>query len=213
MNYLLLFTASQSSNSMNSIATSFGISQATSILLTQPLTLFLTLFGSWIFSKIRNNNIKTQIGYFVDPLFMKNSSSLSGNWAYWLFLYGGSISSIGMGPKERSLGYSSTKIALEWINENYTIDISERDAAITTLYVYLRGIEKPLHGRAAAAAAAAQQLKAILEEAPHSTIVPIDKPNDEEANELNIILNEIVTHSKDGRSSIVPESARNGSTY
>jgi hypothetical protein len=215
MNYLLLFTASQSSSSMNSIAASFGISQATSILFTQPLTLFLTLFGSWALDKIksRRRTTKNQIGYFVDPLFMKNSSSLSGNWAYWLFLYGGSQSSLGFNSKEKSLGYSTLKVALEWVNGNNSVNISARDAAITTLYVYLRGIEKPLHGRAAAAAAAADQLKALLMEAPHSSIITVEKPNNEEVGEVNIILNEIVTHSKNGRSSIVPESARNGSTY
>ena len=209
MNYLLLFTASQSSSTMNNIASSFGISQATSILLTQPLTIFLTLLGSWLLSKCRKNSTN-HIGYFVDPSFHKNSTSLSGNWAYWIFLYGGSMSSLGFNSIGRPLGYSSTKVALEWVNGNHTLNISVRDSAITTLYVYLRGIENPLTERVAAGA---KELKTLLEVAPCSTIVPVEKPTDEEALELTTIVNEIETHSKDGRLSIVPKSARDGGTH
>jgi hypothetical protein len=207
MNYLLLFTASQSSSTMTSIASSFGISQATSILLTQPLTMFLTLFGSWLISKYQKKG-KNHIGYFADPSFQKNSSSLSGNWAYWLFLYGGSVSSIGLSNGQRPIGYSSTKVSLEWVNGNHSVGVSERDAALTTLYMYLRGVEKPVSARAAATAAAATALKAILEEAPHSALVPIETTTDEEAGEVASIVNEIAAHSKDGRLSIVPESTR-----
>jgi hypothetical protein len=213
MNYILLFTASQSTQTMNGIATSFGISTLTSILFTQPLTLFLTLLGSWGVSKCRRSSNKNHIGYFVDPSFQKNSSSLSGSWAYWLFLYGGSVASIGLNSATRPLGYSSTKVALEWLNGNHTLGLSERDTALATLYVYLRGLEKPLTGRAAAAAAAAAMVISLLEEAPHSSILPEEKMDDVETGELANIVELIEDNNKDARPGIISESTRNGGAH
>lgn len=200
MNYLLLFTASQSTATMNSIASSFGISQATSILITQPLTLLLTLVGTLLLSRLSRHHNVNHIGYFADPAFKKGSSSLSGSWAYWIFLYGGSMGSLGFGKDRRPLGYSSTQVALAMLSGEANIGITPRDAAISTLYVYLRGIQKPLTGRAAARAAAADEMRILLQEAPHTHIASVVQPTDEETGEVSRIVEEIASRSKDGRS-------------
>ncbi len=197
MNYLLLFTASESTGAMNSIATSFGISQASSILMTQPLTLFLTIFSAWIMYKCRRRRGTNHIGYFADPAVKKSSSSLSGSWAYWIFLYGGSASSLGLSSNNRPLGYSSTQVASAWINGVHEVSVSPRDAALTTLYVYLRGIQQPLTARAAAVAAAGAELKQLLCEAPQSVIVKSTVVDEEETADLVKITNEIATQNKD----------------
>jgi hypothetical protein len=197
LNYLLLFTASESTGAINSIATSFGISQASSILMTQPLTLFLTIFSSWIMYKCQNKRGTNHIGYFADPAVKKSSSSLSGSWAYWIFLYGGSASSLGLSSNNRPLGYSSTQVASAWINGIHEVIISQRDTALSTLYVYLRGIQQPLTARAAAVAAAGAELRQLLSEAPQSVIVKSTVVDEEETADLVKITNEIATQNKD----------------
>lgn len=205
MNYLLLFTASHSTNAMNAIASSFGISQGTSILITQPMTLFLTLFGTWAvmqWRRSRGTGHVNHIGYFADPFFKNGSTSLSGAWAYWIFLYGGSAGSIGIQGVRRSVGYSSTAVALAWLNGSTNVGTTPRDAAITALYIYLRGIQKPVFGRAAAAAAAAAEIRGLIAEAPHSSIRHEADPTDEESGEMAEIV-KIATITKDAGSRII----------
>jgi hypothetical protein len=202
MNYLLLFTASQSTAAAAAIASSFGISQATSILITQPLTLFLTLFGTWVLSRVRRHNSRTNhIGYFADPFFQNSSTSLSGSWAYWIFLYGGAAGSLGMKGERRPIGYSSTAVALAWLNGITEVGTTPRDAALTTLYVYLRGIQKPLVGRAAVAAAAAAEIRGLLE-STRSSLVPEAAPTDEETGDVVEIV-KIAADTKDAGSRII----------
>lgn len=199
MNYLLLFTAAHSTTAMNAIASSFGISQATSIMITQPLTLFLTLLGTWILGRWRRSRGAEQtnhIGYFADPFFKNGSTSLSGAWAYWIFLYGGSAGSIGVQGAHRPIGYSSTTVAMAWLNGEADVGTTPRDAAITTLYVYLRGIQKPVFGRVAAAAAAASQIHALIADAPQSSIRPDTAPTDEESGDVVEIV-KIAADTKD----------------
>lgn len=195
MNYLLLFTAVHSSATMSTIARSSGVSQATSIVLTQPLTLIFTLLGNWLVGRYmrRGNAISStnHIGFFADPFFKKNSSSLSGSWAYWIFLYGGSTASIGLSEENRSLGYSSTQVALAWLNGVKDVGTTPRDAALTTLYVYLRGIRTPLFGRAAAAAEAANEIRGLLSNSLDSKIAPTEKINEAEACEVVEMMKEI----------------------
>lgn len=203
MNYLLLFTASQSTDAMNSIASSFGISQATNIFFTQPLTLFLTLVGSYALSKCKKSNDVNHIGYFADPYFKRCSSVLSGAWAYWIFLYGGSVGSVGLDIERRGLGYSSPQAALAALRGVQSAGISDRDNAITRLYIYLRGIEKPLNARARAAKAAMQEIGAILAEAPQSNILPNETVIETDKIEIVEIVKEIAPHDKDAGSRII----------
>jgi hypothetical protein len=191
MNYILLFTASQSSEAMNSIAGSFAMSQATSIVLTQPLTLLLTLAGTLGVRRLCGSRYNRHIGYFADPDVRKSSTSLSGSWAYWIFLYGGSISSIGFNKDGRSLGYSSSNVAFAWLNGIHNAAVSERDTLITTLYVYLRGIEKPVLRREAARLQAAEEMRFILQDIPKSSLVVNTEPSLEETCEISGILNKI----------------------
>jgi hypothetical protein len=196
MNYILLFMASQSTETMGSIAGSFAISQATSILLTQPLTLFLTLAGTLGVRRLCGSRYNRHIGYFADPGVRKSSTSLSGSWAYWIFLYGGSVSSIGFNKDERSLGYSSSNVAFAWLNGIHNATVSERDTFVTTLYVYLRGIEKPVVGREAARLKAAEEVHCILQDIPKSSLVVNTEPTLEETSEISGILCKITPINK-----------------
>jgi hypothetical protein len=217
LNYILLFTASQSTSAMANISSSFVVSQATSILITQPLTLLLTLAGTWFVGKCRRRKRPDEganhIGYFADPFFTKHSTSLSGAWAYWIFLYGGSVASLGLSQEGKSLGYSSVHVATSWLAGQADVPVRPRDALLATLYVYLRGIEKPLVGRAAARAAAGANIRTLLSEAPHSKLVSPDVVNEEESIDIASITNEIALESKDARSGIISKSAVHGHAH
>jgi hypothetical protein len=195
LNYVLLFTAVESTSALTRISSSFVISQATSILVTQPLTLLLTLAGTWLLGRCRRERgtggPPNHIGYFADPFFTKHSTSLSGSWAYWIFLYGGSVASLGLSQESRSLGYSSIHVATSWLTGQATIPVVPRDALLATLYVYLRGIEKPLVGRALAQATAGAHMRELLAEAPQSTLVPPDVVNDAESIDIAGITKQI----------------------
>ena len=153
--------------------------------MTQPLTLVLTLAGTWVVGVWRARRARTKednhIGYFADPFFTKHSTSLSGSWAYWIFLYGGSVASLGLDAEARSLGYSSVHVATSWLAGKSDLPVRPRDALLATLYVYLRGIEKPLTGRALARATAGAHIREVLAEAPHSSIVAEEAVNEEES--------------------------------
>lgn len=202
LNYVLLFTASQSMSAMQSISSSMGISQATSILLTQPLTLLLTLGGTWLAGRWcrRSRGEPHHIGYFADPFFTKHSTSLSGSWAYWIFLYGGSVASLGLSQEGKSLGYSSVHVATSWLAGQVDVSMRPRDALLATLYVYLRGIEKPLIGRAVARAAAGARIRGVLAEAQRSTLVAPDVVNEEESIDIASITNRIALDGMNPRS-------------
>lgn len=215
MNYVLLFTAAQSTSTINGIAQSFGISQATSIALTQPLTILLTLLGTWAIARCRSRakpGASTRhIGYFADPSFKNYSTTLSGAWAYWIFLYAGSASSLGLSDKRRSLGYSSSRVALAWLN-NESLDevpVERRDVVITTLYAYLRGLETPPTRRLEAQHAARQHITDALEEYKQMKFaIELGEVNDD----VTSLVRKIEVDNKDAGTRVVSESARVGGT-
>ena len=59
-----------------------------------------------------------------------------------------------------------------------------------------------MFGRAAAAAAAAAEIRGLITEAPHSAILPEEDPNDEETGEMAEIV-KIAANTKDAGSRIV----------
>jgi hypothetical protein len=83
-----------------------------------------------------------------------------------------------------SIGYSSTRVATAWMLGDSALQtvVSPRDAAITALYVYLRGIEKPVNARHAHKTTA---IRTILEEVHR----PDDEPvkTDDEAVVLGVV--------------------------
>jgi hypothetical protein len=181
LNYLLLFTARMSENTMNSVATSFGISQATSIFITQPLTLGATLCFLWLLEKYRHRRgtsvPKHNIGYFADPRYSSSSTSLSGSWAYWIFFYAASHASIRPFKADVTIGYSSTRVAAAWMLDDSELQtvVSSRDSAITALYVYLRGLEKPVNERNAHKKAAVREMLSKAREDAHVSVVAEDE--------------------------------------
>ena len=197
LNYVLLFTASQSTTTTEQISTSFVISQATSIFVTQPLILVLTLGGTWLYGRWRAHRARqagkeaNHIGFFADPFYTRHSTSLSGSWAYWIFLYGGSAASIGLPQDAKALGYSSVHVATSWLRNKAELPIRPRDTLIATLYVYLRGIEKPLIGRALARATAGARIRELLTESQQSTLVPPDVVNEAESIDIASITKQI----------------------
>ena len=183
LNYFLLFVSHMSTQTMVDVATSFGISQATSIFITQPLTLGITLCALWLIEKFRrsktpaNASSSHHIGYFADPLYKSSSTMLSGAWAYWVFFYAASTVSIHLFHADVSIGYSSTRVATAWMLGDSALQtvVSPRDAAITALYVYLRGIEKPVRARHAHKTTA---IRTVLEEIRKTVDEPV-KTDDE----------------------------------
>ncbi len=156
LNYLLLFTVRMNESTMTGVATSFGISQATSIFVTQPLTLGVTLCILWLIEKYKRYRAgggagagSKHIGYFADPRFASTSTTLSGAWAYWIFFYAAASVSVRVALTDLTIGYSSTRVATAWLAGDSAVQtgVSARDAAITALYVYLRGLEKPVSAR------------------------------------------------------------------
>jgi hypothetical protein len=184
LNYFLLFASHMSTQTMTDVATSFGISQATSIFITQPLTLGITLCLLWLIEKYKRSRVPANassshhIGYFADPRYKSTSTTLSGAWAYWIFLYAASTVSIHVFRADVSIGYSSTRVATAWMLGDSALQtvVSSRDAAITALYVYLRGIEKPVKERNAHQTAA---IRTILNTVSDQTNIHIQ--TDDEA--------------------------------
>ena len=179
LNYFLLFTSHMSTQTMTDIAASFGISQATSILITQPITLAITLCVLWLIEKYKRSRAPANasssshhIGYFADPRYKSTSTTLSGAWAYWIFFYAASTVSIHVFHADVSIGYSSSRVATAWMLGDAALQtvVSPRDSAITALYVYLRGIEKPVKERTAHRTAA---VLTVLNEAASQTHVQI----------------------------------------
>lgn len=213
INYLLLFTASNSTRTMNTIAESFGASQAMSIFMTQPLTLFLTLAGTWVIDLWKRRRIAAaaakskdkanapgiseqhSIGYFADPMYVKHSTLLSGTWAYWIFMYAGSKVSIGSNVEQTMLGASNQRVALAWLeyeNTSTNNNVSSRDAAITTLYLYLRGLRKPVRNTRIRENAL-ELTQRVLEDLSGAKIGIVVCEKEEEVEEASQIVGKILT--------------------
>jgi hypothetical protein len=181
-----------STQTMTDVATSFGISQATSIFVTQPLTLGITLCLLWLIEKYKRSRVPVNassshhIGYFADPRYKSTSTTLSGAWAYWIFLYAASTVSIHVFRADVSIGYSSTRVATAWMLGDSALQtvVSPHDAAITALYVYLRGIEKPLSARHAHKASA---IRTVLEEVRQTVEDGVSVQTDDEAVVLGVV--------------------------
>jgi hypothetical protein len=137
LNYLLLFTASQSTEAAAAVATSFGISQATSILLSQPLTIVVTLLVLWIASR-RRGVTGRHIGYFTDPQYARQSTTLSGTWAYYIFFYGAASASVQAGSP--SVGIASTRAAVAGLDGDPAIPTNDRDVVVRDFYLHARKI-------------------------------------------------------------------------
>jgi len=99
LNYLILFAASHETSVGKQVMTSWGISQLSSIILIQPLTIvftmgfywFLNRFSAYIPTAVRNNILVPavrsipSIFYFTNPWSSLSHSPLTAQFAYTLF--------------------------------------------------------------------------------------------------------------------------------
>lgn len=142
LNYLLLFTASQSSEAASAVATSFGISQATSILFSQPLSIALTLCALIVgryWARRRSAAVAAHhIGYFTDPQYARQTTSLSGIWAYYIFFYAAATSSVQAGSP--SVGIAAARTAVAGLESASAVAATDRDNAVRDFYYLSRGI-------------------------------------------------------------------------
>jgi type III secretory pathway component EscR len=121
INYLLLFSANINPEIESQILTSFGISQLTSIIITTPITLLLTLIFTWLFHKyIKKTNFETNImplHYHSDPFINTKSFGLTVNLTKSLFLKSIAESSINHPSDERIIAPVKGLVA-QLISEN-----------------------------------------------------------------------------------------------
>ena len=154
LNYLLLFAAHHDSSVSTNMITSFGISEITTVFITQPLTLFFVMLITYtlnIFLKkfnFKKNNIKIpNIYYFSDPFIKPYSTLLSSSFAYHIFLNSPANlidSSIHHNKISKNLGYAPLNGIMESIESNETdsITIDSRHEKIIELYEVLKDKEK-----------------------------------------------------------------------
>jgi len=144
LNYLLLFAASHSVDVSNQMLTSFGISEITTVFLTQPITLLILIFLNYGIHKLRNkysflrkDKKVPDIYYFSDPFIQGYSTHLSTSFAYRIFLNGPSESSYGM-FKDKELGYAPLEGIINHIDKNMKIELASRDKKIIELYEFMQ---------------------------------------------------------------------------
>jgi hypothetical protein len=124
--------------------TSFGISEITTVFLTQPITLLILIFLNYGIHKLRNkysflrkDKKVPDIYYFSDPFIQGYSTHLSTSFAYRIFLNGPSESSYGM-FKDKELGYAPLEGIINHIDKNMKIELASRDKKIIELYEFMQ---------------------------------------------------------------------------
>ena len=154
LNYLLLFAAHHNSNVSTNMLTSFGISEITTVFITQPITLFFLMLITYIINlalkklNYKKTNIQIpSIYYFSDPFIKPYSTMLSTSFAYNIFLNSpANLIESGVQHKSvsKNLGYAPLNGIIESIesNELDKITIDERHEKIIELYEILKDKNK-----------------------------------------------------------------------
>jgi hypothetical protein len=150
LNYLLLFAAHNEIEVSNQMLTTFGISEVSTILITQPITLFFLLGLAYLVNKLskkykflKERNVPS-LHYFSDPYIEAHSTVLSTSFAYNIFLYCPSLIS-GSSSKVsditiKSLGYTTLNGVIEaFDSQDYVY--SDRDKNMLVLYETLKNPE------------------------------------------------------------------------
>ncbi len=154
--YLLAFAAAQTNDIADKLFQSYGISQLMTIFVSQPLTLLVTLLLTVVFFAIvsrlapqRCRRAKTgpvALEFFSDPLAGKESTALSSNFAYWIFLRAPADVSIRT-PWTRSmdLACATPRAAAGFLESNILdtaegTDASVLEQRIVAIYALWRGL-------------------------------------------------------------------------
>jgi len=153
LNYLLLFAALHSSSVSQNMLETFGYSELTTILISQPLTLMILLGLAYIYNKLaqRYTFLKTKstipsFFYHSDPFINKKSTILSTSFSYILFLYAPSQiskSSKLYNSSIKNLGYTTLKGVMEGLdNDKINHTILSKEAKIIKLYETFKSTKK-----------------------------------------------------------------------
>jgi hypothetical protein len=154
LNYLLLFAAHHNSSVSTHMLTSFGISEITTVFITQPITLFFIMLITYginiVLKKLNYKKTNIQIPsiyYFSDPFINPYSTILSTSFAYNIFLNSpANLIESGVQHKNisKNLGYAPLNGIIESIesNEIDKITIDERHEKIIELYEILKDEKK-----------------------------------------------------------------------
>lgn len=146
LNYLLLFAAHNAVSVSNNMLTSFGISELSTVLVTQPIVLFFMLCFAYTMNKLSNRftflkSVKRipSLYYFSDPFVKPYSSLLATGFAYRIFLNGpADISqSTNVSQTIKDLGYTTLNGVIEGF-EHIDHTQTERDTKMIELYELLK---------------------------------------------------------------------------
>jgi hypothetical protein len=146
LNYLLLFAAHNAVSVSNNMLTSFGISELSTVLVTQPIVLFFMLCFAYAMNKLSNRftflkSVKRipSLYYFSDPFVKPYSSLLATGFAYRIFLNGpADISqSTKVSQTIKDLGYTTLNGVIEGF-EHIDHTQTERDTKMIELYELLK---------------------------------------------------------------------------
>ena len=146
LNYLLLFAAHNAVSVSNNMLTSFGISEISTVLVTQPIVLFFMLCFAYTMNKLSNRftflkSVKRipSLYYFSDPFVKPYSSLLATGFAYRIFLNGpADISqSTNVSQTIKDLGYTTLNGVIEGF-EHIDHTQTQRDTKMIELYELLK---------------------------------------------------------------------------
>jgi hypothetical protein len=146
LNYLLLFAANNAVSVSNNMLTSFGISELSTVLVTQPIVLFFLLCFAYSMNKLSNRftflkSVKRipSLYYFSDPFVKPYSSLLATGFAYRVFLNGPADISQSKDVSQtiKDLGYTTLNGVIEAIEHIDHIP-TKRDLKMIELYELLK---------------------------------------------------------------------------
>ena len=153
LNYLLLFAASHKVDVSNSMLYSFGISELTTIIITQPLTLLIMLGVGYLLKYLINKNIikLTNINlpslyYFSDPFINQYSTLLSSSFAFRIFLNGPAEISYkieNISNIVKNLGHAPFQGLLDMLDDEHKkYIVTEKEKKIIELYELFKDKER-----------------------------------------------------------------------
>jgi len=145
LNYLLLFAASHKVDVSNNMLYSFGISELTTIMITQPLTILIMLGVGYLLKYLINKNIikltnvnLPSLYYFSDPFINQYSTLLSSSFAYRIFLNGPAEISYkieNISNIVKNLGHAPFQGLLDMLDDEHKkYTMTEKEKKIIELY-------------------------------------------------------------------------------
>ena len=153
LNYLLLFAASHKVDVSNNMLYSFGISELTTIIITQPLTILIMLGVGYLLKYLINKDIikLTNINlpslyYFSDPFINQHSTLLSSSFAFRIFLNGPAEISYkieNISNIVKNLGHAPFQGLLDMLDDEHKkYTITEKEKKIIELYELFKDKER-----------------------------------------------------------------------